>query len=75
LPGTATEADALRLDDREDRICELVEKDMSTFESSLAATLIRQIGNFLDANNLGILIGADGKLQILPNRIRISDVA
>ena len=79
-PGMATEEDALWLDDHEDCICELVdgvlvEKVMSTFESLLAATLIRLIGSFLDANDLGILLGADGQLRILPTKMRVPDVA
>ena len=79
-PGTATEADALRLDDREDRLCELVdgvlvEKDMSTFESCLSTILIRLIGRYLDSNNLGMLLGEAGQLRILPKAMRIPDVS
>jgi len=79
-PGTATEEDALWLDEHEDRLCELVdgvlvEKAMSSFESLIAAILLRLIGNFLDTNNLGILLGADGQLWILPTKMRLPDVS
>jgi Uma2 family endonuclease len=78
--GNATEADALWLDDHKDCICELidgvlVEKPMSSFESLLAATLIRILGNYLDAHDLGILMGADGHLWILPGKMRLPDVS
>jgi Uma2 family endonuclease len=79
-PGTATEEDAIWLDEHEDRVCELVdgvlvEKPMSTYESLLAAILIRLIGNYLDSHNLGVLLGADGQLRILPTKLRLPDVS
>jgi Uma2 family endonuclease len=79
-PGTATEEDALWLDDHEDCICELVdgvlvEKPMGSFESLLATTLIRLLGTYLDSNDLGILLGEAGQLRILPRTMRIPDVA
>jgi len=79
-PGTATEDDAIWLEEHEDRLCELVdgvlvEKAMSSFESLIAAILIRLIGNFLDTNNLGVLLGADGQLWILPTKMRLPDIS
>jgi Uma2 family endonuclease len=79
-PGTATEDDAIWLEEHKDRLCELVdgvlvEKAMSSFESLIAAVLIRLIGNFLDTNNLGVLLGADGQLWILPTKMRLPDVS
>ncbi len=79
-PGMATEEDALWLDDHEDRLFELVdgvlvEKVMSSFESLLAVTLIRLIGNYLDSHDLGVLLGADGQLWILPTKMRLPDVS
>jgi Uma2 family endonuclease len=78
--GMATEADALWLDDHEDRLCELVdgvlvEKPMSSFEALLAVTLIRVLGNYLDSHNFGFLLGADGQLRILPSKMRMPDVS
>jgi Uma2 family endonuclease len=79
-PGMATEQDALNIDDHEDRLCELVdgilvEKVMASYESLLACILIHWISNFLDTNPLGIVLGSDGMLKILPRRVRIPDVS
>ena len=79
-PGTATEEDALRLDDHEDVICELVdgvlvEKVMSSFESLLAMMLVRILGTYLDAHDVGFLLGEGGQLRILPTRMRVPDVS
>lgn len=80
LPGTATEADALSLDDHDDCICELVdgvlvEKVMSSFESLLAMALGRILGNFLEKHDSGIVLGEAGQLWILPKKMRVPDVA
>ena len=74
-PGTATEQDALEAEARSNRICELidgtlVEKTMASLESMLAAELIYFIRRYLEANDLGMLTGADGLLKILPGQIR-----
>src|SRR5690242_14179450 len=71
-PGTATEQDVIAARrSRQRRLCELVdgvlvEKTMGAKESFLAAVLIRLMGNFVDAMGLGIVLGADGALQLLP---------
>jgi Uma2 family endonuclease len=80
LPGTATEADALRLDDHEDRICELVdgvlvEKVMSSYESFLAMMLGHLLNTFLENSNYGMILGEAGQLRILPTKMRVPDVA
>ncbi len=79
-PGMATIEDALAIERREDRLCELVdgvlvEKVMSTYESILAGILLHFINSFLDTNPLGVVTGADGALRILPTKMRIPDVA
>lgn len=79
-PGTATEADALRLDDHEDRLCELidgilVEKDMSTYESIVATMLSYILNVYLDAHPIGIVTGEGGQLRLRAKQIRIPDVA
>jgi Uma2 family endonuclease len=79
-PGTATEDDVLQVLARTDRICELVdgilvEKVMSSFESLLAATLIRLLGNYLDQHNVGVVLGEAGLLKLLPNMVRAPDVS
>ena len=62
--------------DREDRLCELVdgvllEKTVGTYESYLALLL----GNFVDENNLGIVLGADGMMRLVPGLVRIPNVS
>ncbi|MCG8451424.1 MAG: Uma2 family endonuclease [Pirellulales bacterium] len=79
-PGTATVADVVRMDDHEDRLCELidgtlVEKTMGVYESYLAAQLIIMLGQFVKTNNLGIVVGADGMVQLEPEQVRIPDGA
>jgi Uma2 family endonuclease len=79
LPGTATEKDVLEAESRTGRICELidgvlVEKTMGYYESLIAAKIIQALGAFVDAHGLGIVLGADGTLQILPEQVRIPDV-
>ena len=78
-PGTATEKDVIEAESRTGRICELidgvlVEKTIGYLESMLAAVVIRLLGNFLEKHDLGIVLGADGTLRILPNQVRIPDV-
>lgn len=79
-PGSATEKDVLRLDDHEDRICELVdgtlvEKTMGYEESALGFELGRLVANFVRARKLGIVTGEAGMMRILERRVRIPDVA
>jgi Uma2 family endonuclease len=79
-PGTATIEDAIRIDDREGRICELVdgvlvEKAMATTESLLASLLVHFLWIYLDANPIGIVLGEGGMLRIQPVMLRIPDVS
>jgi Uma2 family endonuclease len=79
-PGMATEQDALKIRDQEDRLCELVdgvlvEKTMGYYEACLAGILLQWINNFLDQQPLGFAMAPDGPLRILPNRIRLPDVS
>lgn len=80
VPGTASEADVVAVHDREKRLCELVdgvlvEKTMGFYESYVAATLIRLIGNFVAEHDLGIVAGADGMMRLAPGLVRIPDVS
>lgn len=77
--GPATEEDVLRLNDKEDRLCELIdglllEKTMGTYESYLALTLGRLLGNYVAAQQLGIVLGADGLVRLRAGQVRIPDV-
>ena len=79
-PGTATEDDLLRLHDRENRLCELVdgvlvEKPMGFYESRLAVVIVQLLANFADSHDLGIVAGADGMVRLAPGLVRIPDVS
>ena len=80
LPGTATEQDVIRINDHEDRICELVdgvlvEKTVGWMESFLAASLIRILGNYASRRKLGIVTAPDGMVRLAPRLVRIPDVS
>ena len=73
-PGRATEKDVVRIEAKEDRLYELVdgvlvEKVMGAKESLLACILIRLLGNFLDKNPLGVVLGEAGMLQLRPRLV------
>ena len=79
-PGMGTVEDVVYLRDHEDRLYELVdgvllEKVMGTYESYLGARILKHLANFVDERGLGIVLGADGMLELFPNRVRIPDVA
>ena len=80
LPGTATEADLLRLVERDKRLCELidgtlVEKPVGHFESIVAAVLITYLNQFVLPRGLGYVTGGDGPMRLRGGRIRLPDVA
>lgn len=79
-PGTATEKDVLDVEQREGRICELidgvlVEKAMGFEESFLAMWLGHHLNLFLAKNKLGIITGPDGALRLMPGLVRIPDIS
>src|SRR3954452_287699 len=68
-PGTATEADLLRLVERDQRLCELidgtlVEKPVGAIESLIAMRLGGRLIAWADANDAGVVLGADGTLRM-----------
>jgi Uma2 family endonuclease len=79
-PGTATKEDVIAaLESPRKRICELVdgvlvEKPMGAKESLLAMLIGRLLLNYLDEQELGVVLGADGTLEIMPDLVRIPDV-
>jgi hypothetical protein len=79
-PGTATEKDVIEAEARENRLCELVdgtlvEKAVGFEESRLAGKLLHLVSSYLDQNDLGICVGADGMMRIAPGLVRIPDVS
>ncbi|HKA06671.1 MAG TPA: Uma2 family endonuclease [Gemmataceae bacterium] len=80
-PGTATEADLLRLSGLSNRrICELVdgtlvEKGIGLRESLLAVFLGSLLHEFVRKSNLGIVTGEQGTLRLWQGLVRIPDVA
>jgi Uma2 family endonuclease len=79
-PGTATEEDVLVRPNGEKRLCELVdgvlvEKPMGYYEALLAGILIHLLHVHLEQHDLGIVLGADGTLRLMPGLVRLPDVA
>lgn len=79
-PGTATVADVVRIEQRENRLYELVEgilveKIMGTPESRIALLIAIAIEQFVERDDLGIVVGADGMFRLPDNLVRIPDVA
>lgn len=78
--GCATVEDVQRIREKEGRLFELeygvlVEKKMGWYESGVAMEIGRTICNYLDTHDLGMVLGADGTLKILPNIVKIPDVS
>lgn len=78
--GTATEDDLLRaLDAADKRLFELVdgilvEKTMGFQEARLAFELSKELGKFLDKNDVGFAFGSDGPVRLRPGRVRLPDI-
>lgn len=79
-PGFATEQDVVDIETHEDLLFELydgvlVEKVMGFYESFLAGLLVQYLNEFSQQHDLGIVVGADGMLKLLPGEVRIPDVS
>jgi len=79
-PGTATVADVVAIEAKENRLFELldgvlVEKCMGYRESILAARILIALGIWVQPRKLGELSGADGMMRLFPGLVRIPDVA
>lgn len=79
-PGTARVQDVIDVADREGKLCELVEgvlleKVMGWNESSLAAFLAGLLNAVVIPANLGLVSGSDGTMELMPDLVRIPDVA
>ena len=47
---------------------------MGYYESFLAVEIIYSLKTFLEKHDLGIVLGADGTLRVLPHQVRVPDV-
>ncbi len=80
-PGSATVEDAVALNLRERRLCELVdgvlvEKAMGFTESLLTSVLVQILWNHVQERNLGIVQGPDAMIRLAPAALlRIPDIA
>jgi Uma2 family endonuclease len=79
-PGTATEADLLRMVEAEDRLVELidgtlVEKPVGFDEALIASMLITLLNIFVLPRKLGSVYGPDATMRMKRNRIRLPDVS
>lgn len=78
--GRATLQDVIDIADHEGRLCELidgvlVEKAMGHEDSFLALWLGTLLNNFVVPRNLGIVTGEAGTVELMPDLVRIPDVA
>lgn len=79
-PGLATVQDVIDVQDREGVLCELVagvlvEKPVGYSESLLAAVIVELLNAFVRPRNLGHVTGEAGTMQLIPDLVRIPDVA
>ncbi len=80
FPGTATEADLIRVLDREKIPCELVdgvlvEKTMGFRESEIAVWIGALLLAHVRPRRLGIVLGPDGTLRMITGQLLAPDVA
>ena len=80
LPGTGTAEDAEAAQHAGSIFCELVdgvlvEKPMGTLESLLALEVAFALRTYLEGHRLGVVLGADGLLQLGPKLVRGPDVS
>src|SRR5262249_7555804 len=79
-PGTAVEQDVIDLENRENRLCELidgvlVEKTVGFNESLIAAFLIQVVRSFVTEHRLGLVAGPDGMMKFTKGQVRIPDLS
>jgi Uma2 family endonuclease len=77
-PGFATVEDVEELNVHHDRLCELidgilVQKTAGLRDAWIATLVATELCMFVSKHKLGHVLPASGKLQVLPNRVRIPD--
>jgi Uma2 family endonuclease len=80
VPGMATERDLIELNERGNRLYELVdgtlvEKAVGFDESIFAAFMVKYLLDFLERHDLGKIVGADAFMRIFPGLVRAPDTA
>src|SRR5688572_13484673 len=80
FPGTATEQDVTEIEERENRVFELidgvlVEKAMGFKESMIAIAVAAALRSFVVPRKLGYVSGSDGTIKLSPGPVRIPGVA
>ena len=78
-PGTATEADLLRLVERDRRLCELinntlVEKAVGYMEERVVTRLSARMSVHAEGNDLGIVNGPAATMRVDSGNVRLPDV-
>jgi Uma2 family endonuclease len=79
-PGTAKERHVIEINERTNRLYELVdgvlvEKAMGALSSLLAAVLAHLLWEFVEKDDLGVVLGADGMTRLRARLVRIPDVS
>jgi Uma2 family endonuclease len=79
-PGTATERDLIRINDRKEGLCELVEgtlveKPVGYREGFLALRIGRILAEFVESLALGLVSGADSEHRLRRGLVRLPDVS
>ena len=79
-PGTATERDLIRINDRKEGLCELVEgtlveKPLGYREGFLALRMGRMLAEFVESLALGLVSGADSVQRLRRGLVRLPDVS
>jgi Uma2 family endonuclease len=80
FPGTATVQDVIEVEQQEGKRCELVagvllEKAVGYTESILAGVVLELLNAFVRRHNLGFVTGEAGTVELMPDLVRIPDVA
>jgi Uma2 family endonuclease len=78
-PGTATEADLLRMVENDKRLCELIDGTLvekpGYWEGLIAANLVMILGVFVRDHDLGAVFGPDSTMRMKSGRVRLPDVS
>jgi len=81
MPGTATEKDVIAaMEAPRKRLCELVdgvlvEKAEGTREALLAGVLVRLLWEFVEPDDMGVVLPGDASLRLFPGLVRFPDVS